>query len=54
MSAQVNMKELQWERGDIYSIKLYLFSADLHPFQNMDIQTKSKKKGNDEIIKGQI
>lgn len=43
-SAQVNMKALQWDSGDTYSIKLYLFSADLHPFQNTDIQTNSKKK----------
>lgn len=25
ISAQVNMKALQWESGDRYSIKLYLF-----------------------------
>lgn len=44
MSAQVNMKALQWESGDTYSIKLYLFSADLQFFQNMDIDDPDKIK----------
>lgn len=43
MSTQVKMKALQRERGEKYSIKLYLFPVDLRSLQNTNIQTKSRR-----------